>query len=372
MRTTFPIAAAVAIAAVASPAALPQTLATAAAVLLEAAPLVLVSAALARARLPPWLAAYAGCGCGGGPSARSLPAALATAALFGPGIAGARLLAGTAVARIADQSCSATASSPLDGLAEMVPAALLCAAVAQLAPRFGLAHAPPVAAALAGALLGFVSPCGLGSAAVAGALRGQSPIAAAVFLCVAGIADLRVFMRPAHTAARHDAFAYALAGAACAAAALHRGAGLLGPYTAAATAIAAPALLMLAVRHRKATAPRVRTAPVLALAGALIAVPPPSYAATGTTIDGLFPGESLSFTGALVRDADGDALVRYAILCCRADASPMVLHLTGLANGTPGSWYGARGTIVERNGRFALRAQRIEPAPTPADPFVYR
>ena len=75
------------------------------------------------------------------------------------------------------------------------------------------------------------------------------------------------------------------------------------------------------------------------LAGVMVAAPPPAYTMTETTLTDLFPGERLDFTGRLARNGDSAALVRYAITCCRADATPVavdspLLHPTSApANG---------------------------------------
>ena len=108
------------------------------------------------------------------------------------------------------------------------------------------------------------------------------------------------------------------------------------------------------------------------LAGVLAAAPPPVYRATETTLGGAFPGERVTFLGALVRDASHDALVRYAIVCCRADATPVVLRLASRAPFAPGTWLHADGAIVARDRALLFAPAFLERVAPPLDPFVYR
>src|SRR5271165_6598067 len=100
MRVAMYVAGALAFAAL-DPLRGQNALASAAGIILECLPYLCASAVLApllriRART---LLAYAGCGCGTGPSARSIPAAIAVAWLFGPWIAFGRLIAASLIAR---------------------------------------------------------------------------------------------------------------------------------------------------------------------------------------------------------------------------------------------------------------------------------
>jgi hypothetical protein len=77
-------------------------LASAAAVLFETLPFTAAAALLAPllGRFAPAVVAFAGCGCGPGPGARSIPAAVACAAVFGPHVALARWIAAIAVSSL--------------------------------------------------------------------------------------------------------------------------------------------------------------------------------------------------------------------------------------------------------------------------------
>jgi uncharacterized membrane protein YcgQ (UPF0703/DUF1980 family) len=108
------------------------------------------------------------------------------------------------------------------------------------------------------------------------------------------------------------------------------------------------------------------------LIGALAGAPPLQYSATETTLTDFFPGERLIFTGALSRDTSNDALVRYAITCCRADAAPVAVRLVRPLPYAAGTWLRVDGTLARSSGELRLRPQRIERIAPPADPFIYR
>jgi hypothetical protein len=363
-----------------------SALATASSTLFEATPFLLAGMVLARVVRAPTAMAYLGCGCGGGPSARSLPAAAATWMVFGPAVALARFGAAAATSllllrRIRHADCDRheggqTHEPPavLGELASLLPAALLSGAAMQLFASFDARHASAVLQTVAGGLFGFVcAPCALGSIALAGALHARAPLSATSFLCVSGVVDLRAFARHrACGSARHDALAYAVLTAACAIVAVRRGDALVHPVIAVALAACAVLALGLAVAHRKRQSPGARVAPVLMLAGALIAAPPPVYRATETTLADLFPGERLSFTGVLVHDGAHDALVRYAITCCRADASPVAIRLDRTPPYGAGTWLRADGIVAAGDGGMRLNARKIVRVAPPSDPFVYR
>jgi uncharacterized membrane protein YcgQ (UPF0703/DUF1980 family) len=107
------------------------------------------------------------------------------------------------------------------------------------------------------------------------------------------------------------------------------------------------------------------------LVGALLGAPPPQYHATETTMADLFAGEHLTFSGALVRDARSSAVVRYAITCCRADASPIAVRLGRTPHYPAGTWLRVDGTVALHNGTLLLVPARFERIPMPRDPFVY-
>ena len=347
----------------------------AAAILLESVPFLLAGAICARipVRFGRRIVPYLGCGCGAGPSARSLPAFAAAWMVFGPLVAGARLGAAIAIAKLARKSgCKGHDDSVLGAIRAIVPFAIGGATLLPLLPAIAGTHAPVFIVAGISALTAFVtSPCALGTVGLAAIARGIAPAAAAGFLCVAGIVDLRAWSRAPERHAVHDGLAYALAFAACALAAIRGGGSLVNPRFAPALWICAIACAYLAHRYRSHATPVLRIGPAIMLAGCVLGAPAPAYYATQTTLADAFPGERIDFTGTVVRSGKEIALVRYAISCCRADAAPVAVRLESPAAVHSG-WAHARGTLVLHDGELCLRAAAIEAVAAPADPFVYR
>jgi hypothetical protein len=291
---------------------------------------------------------------------------------FGPLVAGARLVAALAVARLRRESHEHGEAAPLTQLQTIVPIALAAAVAALMVPAILPPAMPGPFAFAAGMFTAFVmAPCALGAVGFAAALRGVLPAAAAGFLCVAGIFDARSWMR-GHCAARaHDALSYALLALACAIVAAHGGAGLVHPRIAFALWPCAIASAHAAYRFRGAQNAALRVGPVLMLAGACLGAPLPQYHATETTIADAFAGERVDFTGVLTRTGNAQTLVRYAITCCRADAAPIVLRLERAQVRAHG-WLHARGVLVAHGTELQMRASSLVPVDPPADPFVYR
>lgn len=352
-------------------------LVTSAATLFEAAPFILAAALLTQTlRSNARMEAYLGCGCGVGPSARSLPAAAATWLVFGPLVAGARLAGAILAARLRRRmpSCDhATHGSVLSELALIVPIAITGASIALVLPALAGFHTSPAIAFIAGSAAAFaMAPCALGAVGFAAALRATMPAAAAGFLCVAGIVDLRAWLRRTRPAGSHDAFSYALFAIACAIVAAHRGGGLVHPKLALALWPCALASAYAAYRFRALSCARLRIAPAVMLIGATLAAPLPAYHATETTLADAFAGERLDFTGLLTRTAGAATLVRYAITCCRADAAPIVVRLVQPPPPQARGWFHARGVLIAHGSSLRLRADTLERVAEPSDPFVYR
>jgi uncharacterized membrane protein YcgQ (UPF0703/DUF1980 family) len=127
----------------------------------------------------------------------------------------------------------------------------------------------------------------------------------------------------------------------------------------------------LAVFARREGCTAARIAPAIMLTGALLGAPPPRYQATETTMRDLFAGERLSFTGTLVRASGTSAIVRYAITCCRADASPIAVRLERSPPDENGAWLRVDGVVEDRDGAMQLQAHRIQRISPPNDPFIY-
>lgn len=379
MRAFLYAVAAVAVVITSSPDAIRSALAASASALIEATPFIAAGIALSRVFARVRIVEYLGCGCGEGPSARSLPAAAATWLLFGPSVAVARYVAALLVDRLLRcrakglATLPATSAGLLDQLAALLPAAIVAGAAMQFASMLSPQRLAPAIDAVLGASLGFTAaPCGLGVVAVAGALRVRAPIAAAAFLCVAGIVDLRALRPARHCSIDHDAFGYALLAVALAIVAWRRGDALVHPAFTGVLACSAVAAAICAAAYRQHRCSAARVAPAVMLIGALVGAPAPQYRASETTLTDLFAGEHLTFTGALARSGGTATIVRYAITCCRADAAPVAVRLDRPPPDPAGTWLRAAGTIEDSGGEFRLRVTSIQRIVPPTDPFIYR
>jgi hypothetical protein len=341
VRPTIYVAAALALVALA-PETMRSLLVCAASVLLESLPYLAAGALLAPlfGRHARHLVALAGCGCGDAPGALSLPAAFATALLFGPWVAIVRFAAG-ALLHIRSRGESHTHPMSLaEELHRLAPSAALCAVVVTFLPRVDLMHVPAFTLFLGGALVGaFATPCVLGGVALAASLHSHSPFAAWGVLCTTGL-PITSFLRSR--------------------------AGLLHGNTVHHSCIRAWRSRLHAV---PSDVSRWRVAPPVAiLLAIIIGAPAPAYTANENTMSDLYPGERLSFTGAYSRGT----LVRYAITCCRADAAPVVIRLAHSPNVQENDWIHASGVIVRNGTMLALNAQRVDRVAPPSDPFLYR
>ena len=327
------------------------------------------------------LVPYVGCGCVSGPSARSLPATAFTVVAFGPFTAIVRFIAAVSIDRVLRKNLASESRVRIqdipDVVAELerfVPFASTAAAGLQIVSRLDLTHAGFPLQIAAGAALGFFGPpCAVAAIPIASTLRVHTAAAATAFLCVAGIVDLNAFR--SKRACDHrtgDACAYTLLAVAAGFVAYRSGADLVRPAFAPVLALCAVAAVALAIANRTQRAPRFYLAPIFILSGALVAVPPPVYRATETTLSQAFPGERLTFTGRITKSQNATTLVRFAIICCRADASPVVIRLAKATTLNDGTWTTATGTIVPTAAGLALDAKRLTPVPPPSDPFVYR
>ena len=341
--------------------------ATAASALLEAAPFALAAMVVGSIpwarRLLPWLS----CGCAGdGPA---FPAIAAAAWLFGPAVAALRLAAEAARSALrGTRPACAEPDAVLPVLGALLVPAVAAGVLAEILAT-GAAVPSPGIQGLAGLAAGLLaSPCSLGAVVLAGALRHTLPAAAIPLALSAGM--LRRTRLHAH-GDDHDGGGYALAAAACLSAAARGGAALVRPELALLLWACAFAFGVLARRHRHRRAPRLRVAAAVMLLGTVVAASPPQYHATETTLANAFPGESVDFTGEVTRTRGAATLVRYAIVCCRADAAPIVLRLADAPRSLRG-WMHARGTLVPFRGTLALRARSLESIAAPRDPFVYR
>jgi len=379
MRPGLYAAAVIALAAAFSPEMLRECVATSASSLFESVPYLVAGAALARiaGRHGSWISGFFGCGCGHGPGGRSLPAAAAAWLLFGPIVAVARVAVATVVAFLLNRRDAREheheheRASILDDLASLLPTSFIAAVALHF---FSIAGTMTPAAQIAcGFVLGFFgAPCAIGGVLLAAALRIQTPLAAIAILCVAGIVDARTLLSRRPLRAGNDAFAYALLACACALVALRNGDALVHPLLTVPLWLCAIVCALAAIRFRTNQSRRAWIAPAIMLAGALAAAPPPVYHATETTLSDAFPGERLSFSGVMTREHRTAAVVRFAITCCRADASPIAIQLSRDVPYAERTWIRVDGTLQERNGALLLVPSRVARIAPPLDPFVYR
>ncbi|MDE2481367.1 MAG: hypothetical protein KGN02_04165 [bacterium] len=375
MRSAIYVAAALGLCALA-PALARELLVSAASVLLEGLPYLAASAVLAPrlGRWAPRLLAYLGCGCTPGPGARSIPAAIACAVLFGPWIALGRVALGTALARLGpDGGRSGHGGEALPGeLVRLLPAALGAAALLAAAPELDLGHRPPALQLVAGLAIGLgAGPCALGTVALAAALRTASPLAAYALLAAGGMLDVRAWLRRPHEHGHGGRAAYLLLGLACGLAALGGGATLVHPRLVPALALSGIACLWWALRARDVEhRPAAWLAAALA-AAVVIGAPAPTYRADETTLADAFAGERVDFTGAYRVQRPHAALVRYAITCCRADAHPIAALLAHPLPLRAGAWVRVRGTLERSGDALVLVPQHVRTIAPPHDPFVY-
>jgi hypothetical protein len=362
--------------AIAAAAIAPQTTmavgAGAVSVLLESLPYLVVAALCSPliGRYARALAAYAGCGCAAGPSARSIPAAVATAAIFGLPAAVARVAAAIVISRLVRTHDHDARVDVLGEIVSLIPAALLSAAIMLMLPSLPLRNLPAPVLFVGGALLGVVaSPCALGGVALAASLHATAPFAGAGVLCTAGIVP-NVWRRHAR-GALHDPWAYGALALACALVATRHGGALVHPRMTIPLALTAFVCLLLAWRFRTCNAQTARLVAAAALAAIVIGAPVPAYRVTETTLADGFAGERVDFTGVAVAEHGASALVRYAITCCRADAAPVALALDRNLARFDGRWMHASGTLQHDGAQLRLHVERLAPITPPADPFVY-
>ena len=344
-----------------------------ASVLLESLPYLTLAAVLSPlvGRHARTLVAYAGCGCTAGPSARSIPAAVATVAIFGVPAALARVAAATLLARIAGDDDHDRHTGILGELLALVPAAFIAGVIMQLLPALPLRNVPAVVLFAGGTLVGAVaSPCALGGIALAASLHASAPSAAAGVLCTAGMLP-GAWRHHAHDA-MHDPWAYGALGLACALIAARHGGTFVHPRMTIPLALTAIVWLFLAWRFRLHRARLPRWVACAALGAVVIGAPAPAYRVTETTLADGFPGERVDFTGVAVAEHGASALVRYAITCCRADAAPVALVLDRDLAAFNGRWLRADGTLERDGADLQLHVDALTPVAPPSDPFVYR
>jgi uncharacterized membrane protein YcgQ (UPF0703/DUF1980 family) len=112
--------------------------------------------------------------------------------------------------------------------------------------------------------------------------------------------------------------------------------------------------------------------PTLMLAALVSGSPIPGPGVAAGAPDDLYPGETIAFTGTTTSVRGRTALVRYAITCCRADASALVLRTNLRLRVAPNTWIALRGTIARDESGLLVRANEWARVAPPADPYLYR
>jgi hypothetical protein len=379
---SVPWQALVAIALAVPPAGLHAALASAAGTLFEAAPFVLAAEVLPARRLAALEGAGCGCGRRGIPGAVSLPATALCWLAFGPWVALARFAAGVVLARWKGRpgkgarSPDGSERDPLAALVRLVVPAILASLAAQTiaAHAAGLRSAWPPLLFLGGACLGVLVPCATAGVAIAAGFAQPLPLTAAGMLVTAGLVTLRArpACRPVAAAVtRHAGCASGLLALALAAIVWRGPSGLVSPRLLPLDAMGA-ALALAGIGRRRT---RAAAAPLLGIAlgcalAAGYAVPPD--VASETTLGAAYPGERIDFTGVAHATGSGTTLERFAIACCRLDATPVAVRLTQRVALPDGRWVTVRGIVIRKGSALLVRPDWWRPVPAPADPFVYR
>jgi hypothetical protein len=391
----------IAVAAALPPPVLHAALAATAGTLFEAAPFVLLAEAAAGPgrRALPALAALAGCGCGERfPGALSLPATALAWLAFGPAVALARLVAGLAraaphIRRRQQAGAAAEPPHPGDALAELAalvsPAFIAALAAQALTAHSAALHAGGAAGALlafgAGAALGAIVPCATAGVAIAAAVAGPLPPASVGLLVSAGLFGFRsagahgaragAHVAPAclDRSSRETRAARLLLAVSLAALAVRGPSGLVSPRLLP-LALVGAGVALLRLRARPAAPDANRAfAPVLMAAALLSGSPPPAYRLDATEAASAFPGSRLVFTGVALASGRTTVVERFAIACCRIDASPVTVRLDRRLAVPDGAWLSVEGTIArDPAGALVLRTSRWSRVARPADPFMYR
>jgi hypothetical protein len=374
------------------PAALHAALAAVAGPLFEAAPFVLVADALPFGQRFRTVVSFASCGCGG-----AVPGALSFASIglcwltFGPAVTLARTAAGLALVyakRRRNRSCGPAeppealgellALAPSAALAALVSGALASHAAANVATPGGRA-----ALFVLGLVLGCIAPCGTAAVAIAAAFAPHLTAVTAGILVTGGLAPrlprfgatplsgTRLLREPPSVEALHRVNIARLALAGCLVTLVLGGPrgfinARLVPFE-----LVAAGCALLGLRRRSLTS-HATIVPALLIVALAAGSPEPSYVATETRLDDAFAGERVVFTGVAHAEGATSIVQRFAITCCRVDATPVAVRTSAPLGVADGSWITAHGVLADSPDGLVLRTSEWRRVATPADPFVYR
>jgi hypothetical protein len=355
-------------------------LAATAGTLFEAAPFVLALALVRGNGVRP-LAALLGCGCGAaaGPAALSLPTAALCWMTFGPAVALGRLAAAWLARGWFERRHTGDVRAP-DPLRELAALAGPAFALGLGTALLQSGYEPPVRVAPAfvpaleialGLFAGAFAPCTTAAVALAAMLRVTAPFAAAGMLVSAGLVPP---LRPGRTLpAAYDArLGLALLCAACLWLALRGGSGFVHPRLVPLVWLAIPGA-GFAFAKLPASATRFGAlAPAAMLAALVFGSPLPATRSLSATLDDVYPGEPVAFIGAALTANGRTVLVRYAITCCRADATALVLPADRRLPVERDAWLRIRGTIAQDATGTFVRVRDWQRVVPPSDPYLYR
>ena len=299
---------------------------------------------------------------------------------FGPIAALGRFLAAFIFMRLRERKCRADrVASPcvLDQLGTIGLLAFFSALFLALIrmQAFGLSYRGMPAPLLfaGGIVLGLLTPCTVGALAAASGLRaGAAPLALGVF-CSAGLFPMRRSHPGDKAGTSLDGrLLYGFIALSCGIAAAQSGAGLVHPKLTPLAALGALSACAAAVRPPVRAGYPALLAAFLMFAGLILHVPPPIYNPGETTLENIYPGQEVRFIGEISGYETPTTLVRYAVTCCRADASPLALRLDRRLNERSGAWIEARGVIERDTGGMHLYVRRYRRIAQPSDPFLYQ
>lgn len=98
----------------------------------------------------------------------------------------------------------------------------------------------------------------------------------------------------------------------------------------------------------------------------------PVTVAEATQLEAAYAGERLAFVGVARSHGSHATVERYAISCCRADASLVSVRTAGPLPVRDGTWLRIDGTLEGEPGGLAERVSSWRRIAPPSDPFIYR
>jgi hypothetical protein len=222
-------------------------------------------------------------------------------------------------------------------------------------------------------ILGLLTPCAMGALALAAGLHASAAPLALGVLWSAGLLPASDFHSNRPTIMRVEGrFVYLVISLSCLIVALEGGAGLVHPKLIPLVAGGTLVALIAAFGPPERVRFEALFASLLMLAAPILHAPTPTYDPGETTLENIYPTQELMFTGVLSGHHDAATLLRYAVTCCRADASPLALRLDRRPRERDGAWIEAEGFVERDAGGLRLHVRRYRRIEQPSDPFLYK